>query len=33
MLAKEGGEIWSDFYAIPKGAPNNEAAYALIDSC
>ena len=28
---KEGGEIWSDFYAIPKGAPNIEAAYALID--
>ena len=19
VLAKEGGEIWSDFYAIPKG--------------
>jgi spermidine/putrescine transport system substrate-binding protein len=31
VLAKEGGEIWSDFYAIPKGAPNIEAAYALID--
>lgn len=31
VLAKEGGEIWSDFYAIPKDAPNLEAAYALID--
>ncbi|MGQ0486617.1 MAG: ABC transporter substrate-binding protein [Hyphomicrobiales bacterium] len=31
MLGKEGGEIWSDFYAVPKGAPNREAAYALID--
>ena len=31
VLGKEGGEIWSDFYAIPKGAPNVEAAYALID--
>ncbi|MFN4144009.1 PotD/PotF family extracellular solute-binding protein [Aestuariivirga sp.] len=31
VLGKEGGEIWSDFYAIPTGAPNIEAAYALID--
>jgi spermidine/putrescine transport system substrate-binding protein len=31
VLAKEGGEIWSDFYAIPKGGQNVEAAYALID--
>ena len=31
VLGKEGGEIWSDFYAIPKDAPNLEAAYALID--
>ena len=31
VLGKEGGEIWSDFYAIPKGAPNPDAAYALID--
>jgi spermidine/putrescine transport system substrate-binding protein len=31
VLGKEGGEIWSDFYAVPKGAPNREAAYALID--
>ncbi len=31
VLAKEGGEIWSDFYSIPKGGQNIEAAYALID--
>jgi spermidine/putrescine transport system substrate-binding protein len=31
QLGKEGGEIWSDFYAIPKGAPNIDAAYALVD--
>lgn len=31
VLGKEGGEIWTDYYAIPKGAPNREAAYALID--
>jgi spermidine/putrescine transport system substrate-binding protein len=31
ILGKEGGELWSDFYAIPKGAPHLEAAYALIN--
>jgi spermidine/putrescine transport system substrate-binding protein len=30
-LGREGGEIWSDYYAIPKSAPNREAAYALIN--
>ncbi|WP_229747901.1 ABC transporter substrate-binding protein [Marivita lacus] len=30
-LGKEGGELWSDYYAIPKGAPHMEAAYALIN--
>ena len=30
-LGREGGEIWSDFYAIPKGAPHLDAAYALIN--
>jgi len=30
-LGKEGGEIWSDYYAIPKDAPHREAAYALIN--
>ena len=23
----EGGEIWSDYYAVPKGAPHREAGY------
>ena len=31
VLGAEGGELWSDFYAIPKGAPHMDAAYALID--
>ena len=31
VLGKEGGELWSDYYAIPKGAPHSEAAYALIN--
>ncbi len=31
VLGKEGGEIWSDFYAIPKSAPHMDAAYALIN--
>lgn len=31
VLGKEGGELWSDYYAIPKGAPHIEAAYALIN--
>lgn len=30
-LGKEGGEIWSDYYAIPKNAPHRDAAYALIN--
>ena len=31
VLGREGGEIWTDFYAIPKGASNPAAAYAFID--
>ncbi len=31
VLGREGGELWSDFYAIPKGAPHLDAAYALIN--
>ena len=31
VIATEGGEIWTDFFAIPKEAPNKEAAYAFID--
>ncbi|MEE9101673.1 MULTISPECIES: spermidine/putrescine ABC transporter substrate-binding protein [Pseudomonas] len=31
VLGKEGGEIWSDFFAIPKGAEHKDAAYAFIN--
>lgn len=31
VLGKEGGELWSDFYAIPTEAPHLDAAYAFID--
>lgn len=31
VIGKEGGEIWSDFYAMPKGAPHSAAGYALIN--
>jgi spermidine/putrescine transport system substrate-binding protein len=31
VLGREGGEIWSDYYAVPKDAPHRAAAYALID--
>jgi len=31
VIGKEGGEIWSDYYAVPKGAPHREAGYALIN--
>ena len=31
VIGAEGGEIWSDYYAIPKGAPHREAGYALIN--
>lgn len=31
VLGKEGGEIWADFYAVPKEAPNPAGAYALIN--
>ena len=31
LLGKDGGEIWCDFYAIPKSAPNKAAGYALLD--
>lgn len=30
-LGKEGGELWSDFFAIPKGAEHQDAAYAFIN--
>src|SRR5262249_40494611 len=31
VLARDGGEIWSDYFAIPRGAPHRAAAHALID--
>jgi spermidine/putrescine transport system substrate-binding protein len=31
VLGREGGELWSDFYAIPKEAPHLDAAYAFIN--
>ncbi len=31
VLGREGGEIWSDYYAVPKGAAHREAGYALIN--
>lgn len=30
-LGSDGGEIWTDFYAIPKDAPNKAAGYALLN--
>jgi spermidine/putrescine transport system substrate-binding protein len=31
VLGKEGGEIWSDYYAIPKSSERKAAGYALIN--
>ena len=31
VLGKDGGEIWCDFYAIPKSATNKPAGYALLN--
>ena len=31
VLGVEGGEIWSDYYAIPRGAEHPDAGYALIN--
>ena len=31
VLGVEGGEIWSDYYAVPRGAEHREAGYALIN--
>lgn len=30
-LGKEGGELWSDFFAIPKSSEHKDAAYAFIN--
>lgn len=31
IIGKDGGEIWTDYYAIPKSAPNKPAGYALLN--
>ncbi len=31
VIGKEGGEIWSDFFAVVANAPHREAAYAFLD--
>ena len=31
VIAADGGEIWSDFFAVVTGAPHREAAYAFLD--
>ena len=31
VIAADGGEIWSDFFAVVTGAPHREAAYAWLD--
>lgn len=31
VLGKEGGEIWSDYFAVPKSAEHRDAGYALIN--
>ncbi len=31
ILGSDGGEIWTDFYAIPKSAANKPAGYALLN--
>ncbi|MDH6230547.1 spermidine/putrescine transport system substrate-binding protein [Mesorhizobium soli] len=31
VLGAEGGEIWTDFFVIPKDAPHREAAYAFLN--
>jgi spermidine/putrescine transport system substrate-binding protein len=31
VLGREGGEIWSDFYAVPVQAANRKGGYALIN--
>ena len=31
VLGAEGGEIWSDYYAVPRGTPHRAAGYALMN--
>ncbi|MBV2183240.1 MAG: spermidine/putrescine ABC transporter substrate-binding protein, partial [Rhizobium sp.] len=30
-LGNDGGEIWTDYFAIPSAARNKDPAYALLD--
>lgn len=31
VIGSEGGELWSDFFAVVSGAPHREAAFAFLD--
>jgi len=31
VIGSDGGELWSDFFAVVAGAPHREAAYAFLD--
>ena len=31
VIGREGGQVWGDYYAVPRGAPNRTAGHALID--
>lgn len=31
VIGADGGELWTDFYAIPSAAPNRTAGYALLN--
>ncbi len=31
VIGREGGEIWTDFYAVPSDAPNPKGGHALIN--
>jgi len=31
VIGREGGQVWGDYYAVPKAAPNRMAGHALID--
>jgi spermidine/putrescine transport system substrate-binding protein len=31
VIGREGGQVWGDYFAVPKGAPNRMAGHALID--
>jgi len=31
VIGREGGQVWGDYYATPRGAPHRTAGHALID--